>query len=315
MWIVWTAAALLLIWAAAGLVMYFKAFDNPPKKHRKAYDLHPDCKNPEKLRAMIDAVQQAAHEDAWITSFDGLRLHGRCFSVREGAPLIIMMHGYRSIGDIDASGAFPMLRALGCNMLIPDQRAHGTSEGRTIAFGIHERRDCAAWVRWAAERFGADTPMALYGVSMGAATVLMTSDDPAIKPQVCCVVADCGYTSPAEIVRKVCRQDMHLPDNLLFPPVRLFGRLLGHFDLSDGGAAVSVTRTDLPILFIHGDQDGFVPTEMSVRMHETAAMPDKQLWLCKGANHANSTVTDPAGYADVLSTFLKKHLPLGGLTE
>jgi len=147
--------------------------------------------------------------DVWTQSEDGLRLHGLWVEAEEAIGTAILVHGYHSTKLVDFGGSMAYLHRQGLNLLLVDQRAHGESGGHTIAFGVEERLDCLDWLKYAVGRFGCDTPMALYGVSMGAATVLMASGL-GLPENVKCIVADCPYSSPRAIISKVCR-DMRLP--------------------------------------------------------------------------------------------------------
>lgn len=141
------------------------------------------------------------------------------YAGRPGAPVQIMMHGYKSGAERDFCGGAQIAVQGGYHVLLVDQRAHGKSEGRCLTFGIQERYDCRAWVNYAVGRFGADTKILLYGVSMGAATVLMAGGLN-LPRNVVGIVADCGYSSPAAIIRKVIR-DQHLPIFPVYYLVRL----------------------------------------------------------------------------------------------
>ena len=131
----------------------------------------------EAMGANIDKVLEAPYERVTVRSHDGLKLAGKFYEGRPGAPLILFFHGYRSTAERDASGGFQLCREKGWHLLMVDQRAHGGSEGRTITFGVRERYDCRTWARYAAERLGPDTPIFLWGISMGAASVLMAAEN------------------------------------------------------------------------------------------------------------------------------------------
>ena len=163
------------------------------------------------------------------TSHDGLKLSARYYHNKDGAPVLLLFHGYRSMALRDCAGGFLLGKKAGFNVLVADQRAHGRSEGKVITFGIQERWDCLQWIRYIADRFGCDTPVLLSGLSMGAATVLMASGLP-LPENVAAILADCPYSSPAGIIRKVAR-DRKLPDGLAYPFIRLAARLFGHFNL------------------------------------------------------------------------------------
>ena len=209
------------------------------------------------MLSLICELDGIPFEPVTITAFDGVQLCGRYYHVRDGAPVQIELHGYRGNALRDFCGGNKLAREAGMNTLLVDERANGRSGGRTITFGVKERRDCLSWIECANSRFG-PVPIFLAGVSMGAATVLMAAGLP-LPANVAGIIADCPYSSPEAIIRKVCREDMHLPPALLMPFVRLAARLFGRFRL-DGASAVEAARdTGIPILLLHGEDDRFVP--------------------------------------------------------
>ena len=160
---------------------YRFAFYNPVSRREDPWA----CPAPEQFQA-VDAEVQALmrefdaipFEEVRIRSYDGLTLYGRYYEVKKGAPLQIQMHGYHGTALRDFCGGNKLAREAGLNTLVVDERAHGKSGGCTITFGVKERLDCLAWARYAADRFGPETPITLAGISMGAATVLMAADLP-----------------------------------------------------------------------------------------------------------------------------------------
>ena len=156
-----------------------------------------------RMLELVGAIDALPFEPVSIVSHDGLRLSGRYYHLRDGAPLQINFHGYRGSALQDFCGGMTIARAAGRNVLLIDERAQGESEGRVISFGVNERRDCLQWAEYAVSRFGAETKIILSGVSMGAATVLMASELP-LPANVKCIIADCPYSSPEAIIRTVC---------------------------------------------------------------------------------------------------------------
>lgn len=242
------------------------------------------------------------YEEVTITSQDGLRLYGRYYHVADGAPLEIGFHGYRSCSTMDFSGGTELSFRLGHNVLLVDQRAHGKSQGKTITFGILERLDCLSWVNYALKRFGPDVKILLYGISMGASTVLMASEL-ALPDNVKGIIADCPYGCPLKIIQKVCA-DMRIPGKLGTPFLILGARLFGRFDLLQTDAVRAVKHSRVPILILHGEADSFVPCEMSREIQ--LACPERiQRRTFPGAEHGISYLVDPKGYTQVLRTFIR----------
>lgn len=264
----------------------------------KAYAPHA-----EKILRGIDGVLEHKHEDIYITSRDGLRLHGKYYHQADGAPLTIFMHGYRSGALRDGNGAFHMSWRRGYNVLFVDQRAHGLSGGRVMTFGIKERYDCLDWIQYANERFGVDTPILLMGVSMGASTVMLAAGLD-LPPNVKCVLEDSGFSSPAAIIRSVIR-GMKLPVSLVYPVVRLSGRLFAGIDIGaeDASCIEAVRNSKIPIMFVHGEDDGFVPCPMGLQCYE-ACGAKKKLLTVPGANHGLSHCIDKDRYEAMVEEFL-----------
>ena len=256
----------------------------------------------EKMRGMIRDVDEAPYEQVYILSEDQLRLSARYYHISDGAPVMIQFHGYHGNGVREYCGGWRMANSTAFNSLVVDQRAHGKSGGHTITFGIKERYDCLRWVEYAAERFGADTPIILSGVSMGAATVLMASELP-LPGNVIAITADCPYSSPGAIIRKVCR-DVKIPGWLAYPFVALGGLIFGRFRLWESSAVGAVQNTNIPILLFHGDEDLFVPHEMSLQIKEACAS-HCELVIIPGAGHGLCYLINSGVYEETVSAFLR----------
>jgi len=254
---------------------------------------------------IIAEFLEVPYEEVSITSHDGLKLTGRYYHAADGAPLEIQCHGYKGNALRDFSGAWRIAKAAGRNVLLINQRCHGGSEGRTITFGILERKDVLGWVRYACDRFG-NIPILLSGVSMGAATVLMVSGMELPK-NVKGIIADCPYDAPSNIIKKVLGQDMGMPVKIVYPLIRLGGMLYGKFNLDADSPVEAVKKAQLPILLIHGNDDRFVPYLMSCTIH--AAAPEKvEFHTIPGAGHALNYVTDPEAYTKIVNDFTERCL-------
>ena len=300
---VWLLLVFCLIALAIAYGAYRFAYYSPHKGQNDPY-LSPEGKpySPgEPMYKLIREMEALPWEPVTILSRDGLKLHGRYCHVADGAPLQIQMHGYRGHGFRDFCGGNKLARELGLNTLVVDQRAHGESEGHVISFGIKERWDALAWAEYAAERWPG-VPITLAGISMGAATVLMASDLP-LPDAVKGILADCGYSSPRAIIKKVC-WDMPKYMRVLYPFTSLSAALFGRFDPDSGSALGAVSNTALPILLIHGEDDGFVPCDMSREIAAACASPVR-LETFPGAGHGASYLSDPARYGRIVREFLE----------
>ena len=256
----------------------------------------------EQMLTNIDYLLAQPYETVRVRSYDGLELAGKYYAGDSGAPLIIFFHGYRSTAERDGSGGFRLCREKGWHILLADQRAHGKSEGRTIAFGIRERYDCRTWAEAMAKRLGPETPIFLWGISMGAATVLMSADLPMPK-SVRGIVADYGYDSPGGILHANIRRH-RWPDFPLYSFAALGARLFGGFRLGECSALACVARARLPILLIHGEADRMVPCSMAYALRDACASPVTLLTV-PGADHGISWYVDMEGYQKALLGFME----------
>jgi len=171
-----------------------------------------------------------------------------------------------------------------------------------LTFGIKERFDCLSWVNYAVERFGSDVKIRICGVSMGAATVLMASGLDLPK-NVYCVVADCPYSSPEKIIRKVVK-DLKLPHKLIYPLINLSAKIYGKFSLSETTVLDEIKKSKIPTIIIHGDDDRFVPKSMSDEI--LAVRPDFDSKIFKGSGHGLSYMDYPDEYTETIIEFIKK---------
>ena len=305
-WVVFSVGLVILFVLGFSYYAYRQAFYSTKFKKNKGKTYMDEGAYQEiadKLKGWTEDLARVPFEEVYITAPDGKRLFGRYYHVADGAPLHIEFHGYKGSAFRDFSGGDPFARKQGCNTLLLDQRAHGNSEGRTITFGVKERLDCLAWVNYAVERFGKDTQIFLSGISMGAATVLMASDLP-LPENVVGIIADSPYSSPKEILKKVCG-DMKMPVDLVYPFLWLGALLFGHFRIR-GGAEESVKKTKVPLLIFHGEGDGFVPCEMSKRISEGAG--DATYVTFANVDHCLGYVVYPKEYEAALTAFYDKCL-------
>ena len=301
-------SVIIVILAAAAIIIariiYKMAFFAVPDPNDDVFTIPDNDQyrdNRDFMVSIIKELNDIPYESVTITSHDGLKLFGRYYHVTDGAPVFIEFHGYRSMGIRDFCGGDRIVRSLKHNTLIVDQRAHGRSEGNTITFGIKERRDCLSWIDYVLDRFGADTKIFLIGVSMGAATVLMASELD-LPENVVGVIADCPYSSPWAIIKKV-GNGMKIPTAPAYPLVKLSARIFGGFDLTESSPVEAVKHAKVPILLIHGEADRFVPCDMS-RTIAAACASEITFVTDPGAGHALSYIIDDKKYTDEAIKFI-----------
>ena len=236
-----------------------------------------------------------------IQSSDGLQLAGTWLAAENPRGTIILAHGYRSTKYVDFSLILEFYHNYGLNILLPDQRSHGRSEGKIITFGVKESDDIARWVEWHNTEQG-QIPVVLSGLSMGASTVLYLADAN-LPNNVKCIIADCGFTSPWEIISCVFRRVTHLPAAPSLWAAEGFARVFGGFSLRQKDTRKILAKSRLPVLMIHGTDDGFVPCEMTRRGY-AACTGEKQILLVEGADHGLSFVVDGERYRETVAAFL-----------
>ena len=291
MWILWTAISMVAFFAVVVLLTAFICFRMTfyaVRGNEKDAEEEPipddEIYEPfrEQILCWIRETRALPRRSVEITSHDGLHLMGYYYEYKKGAPIEILFHGYKGSAERDLSGGVTRCFSLGRSALIVDQRAAGRSEGKVISFGINESRDCVEWAKYVVENIDKDAKIIITGISMGAATVLMASAMELPK-NVVGVLADCGYTSAKEIIKKVMR-DMKLPANFFYPFVRLGAIMFGGFDPDSNSPVESMKNTRLPVIFFHGDTDAFVPHSMSVENFE-ACCSEKRMVTIEGAGH------------------------------
>lgn len=275
------------------------------KKPKKEFDLPPGDEYIPFYDTMINWMKEVrtfTYKDFYITSFDGLKLHARYYEFRAGAPIEIMFHGYRGNADRDLCGGVQRCFSIGRNVLLVDQRASSKSEGNVISFGINESKDCLKWIDKVTEVFGEDQKIILCGISMGASTVLMAAGNELPK-NVIGLLADCGFTSAEEIIKKVIKQ-LKLPLKISYFFVDMAAKIYGKFDLKDASAIKALENCKTPVIFMHGEKDGFVPFEMSIKNY-TACASVKRLVSFPDADHGTAFLVDPDKYLNEIVDFSK----------
>lgn len=244
-------------------------------------------------------------EDVYITSEDGLRLHGLWVGVDNARATVLLVHGYRSSMLVDFGLAFEFYHSMGFNLLIPDQRSHGKSQGWFITFGVKESRDMLGWLKFHNEHYGA-YPLLLSGLSMGASTVMYMADED-LPENTCAIIADCGFTSPQEILSSVYTRVTHLPARPSIYAAELFARLLAGFSLWEKDTRKTLTKNKLPILMVHGMADDFVPCKMTEEAFAVCA-GEKKLLLVDNAGHGVSFLVDRQSYGACVEEMIRHHV-------
>jgi fermentation-respiration switch protein FrsA (DUF1100 family) len=265
---------------------------------RSKHDEHREIS--ERMVSELDAIP---HTELSVKSYDGLTLRARYYPGFEGEPLEIQCHGYRSHPVRDFSGGAIESIKRGRHLLLIYQRAHGRSEGRTITFGQKECRDLLLWTEYMLNRIGRETDVIYTGISMGGATVLSASAL-ALPENVKVIIADCPCSDAKSIIKHVIK-GMKIPPSLAYPFVRLGAIIFGGFDPNGSDASHAVKSAKIPILLIHGEDDGFVPPEMSKKIYENIP-GKKRIELFPKARHGTSYLVDTERYMRTVDEFINE---------
>lgn len=239
------------------------------------------------------------------TSFDGLNLKAYLVKAPEATHRYgLFMHGYRDTPFKMADYALHFYDK-GWNVVLPGQRGHGWSDGNHIDMGVYARKDVHTWIGEIL-KMDPEAEIMLYGVSMGAATVMNSTGLP-LPGNVKCCVEDCGYSSVWGQFTYRLKEEFHLPP---FPVLNLASRLCKKnygFSFKDIAPEKEIHNCKIPVIFIHGDADDYVPFYMQDKVFN-AAICEKEKVVIPGAPHAKSIYTDPELYWSTVDRFVAKYI-------
>ena len=305
----WFVGALLVLFLGTCFCFFLlacKRVDSMSADLQKTLErpVYRDCK--EEILAGLAEMDRHPHETVTIRSYDGLKLVGEFYPNPEPRGTILMFHGWRGSPESDFGCAMTAYYKKGLNLLLVHQRTQGASEGKFITFGIRERRDVHSWVNWHGERFGKDAPILITGISMGATTVLMSAGTP-YSANVRGIIADCGFTSPKEIIASVVRS-RGVPAFPVVPVMGAFARIFGGFGFREYSTLTAVKDLELPVFFAHGQEDKFVPCYMTEQAYEACGSGDKLLLTVPKAGHGASYLVDRDNYEMKIADFVNRCL-------
>lgn len=296
--------------AAGAFILFSKAIPRPDGPDESMADEFAD---PVKMAEYMDRsepvkkwTEEIGKEDVWITARDGCRLHAFFIAAEaDSDKLAIIHHGYTSRAlALDTIYHAKYFHDKGFDVLVPDLRAHGQSDGDYAGFGVLDRFDTARWVQYARDRFGDNKKIVLHGTSMGAATVLMSLGEAIVQKNVSAVIADCGFTSPADIFTHVIKKNYHIP--VTAPIIKISGaycKKKAGYAFDEYSTVDALSYNKVPVLFIHGKEDKFVPTNMS-RENYKVCTSKKKLLVVESAGHASSVFENTALYEKTEGEFL-----------
>lgn len=246
--------------------------------------------------------------DTTINAEDGVSLYAvYAPSPDAGRPTAILVHGYTD-NHICMMHLARMYRdSLNFNVLIPDNRSHGKSGGQYIQMGWLDRLDIKLWMNVASDIFG-PTPIVAHGVSMGAAAVMMTSGEPDLPGNVAAFIEDCGYSSVWDQFAGELKNRYDLPSFPLLNVASAICKMRHGWSFKEASTVGPLSRCTLPMLFIHGDSDRFVPTQQVYVNYNAKTCGVKDMWLAPGVRHAKSYECHPAEYTAKVREFLNNNL-------
>lgn len=276
-----------------------------PKSMTKAKEQLMGAKENEELVTMLrttaDALEAKVTEEVEITSHDGIKLVGHWWPCDDPRRVVVAMHGWRSSWSQDFGIIADFWHDNGCSILFAEQRGQNRSGGDYMGFGLMERYDCRDWIEWVNDKTNEELPIYLGGVSMGATTVLMTAGLE-LPQNVVGIVADCAFTSPYAIWKHVVEDNLHLSYGIRSAAADDLCRKKIHMRAKEYSTTAALKDTEIPVLFIHGTDDHFVPIEMTYENYKACAS-EKRLLVVPGAEHAMSYIVDRKGYENAIMKF------------
>lgn len=247
--------------------------------------------------------EKSNYSDKYIESYDKLQLHSYVVS-QNSNKWAIVVHGYGGSGKL-MSDKSKYFYDMGYNVLIPDLRGHGKSEGDYIGMGWKDRLDIISWINFIIKE-NPNAEIVLHGTSMGAATVLMTSGEN-LPSNVKAIVADCAYTSAWDEFSYQLETYLKVPSSYILNVTNMVTKLKAGYSLKEASALESVKKATVPILFIHGDKDKFVPYSMMDKLYDATNSPKEKLTI-EGGEHANSDLVSPFLYWLTVEDFLNQYV-------
>lgn len=294
---------ILVVLIFVGLYWAFDTAFVRKKNRLFSVDSGPLAEYKDVLNEGLSYINALESERLYIKSFDGLKLAASYYDNHSNTT-ILLFHGYRSDGKFDFACAVKYYLEIGLNVLVVNQRANGESEGILTTFGIKERRDVVSWTRFINEKY-APQNIFLSGVSMGATTVMMAANLD-LPTNVRGIIADCGFTSAPDIIKKVAKQAFKINTTPIIPILNLMCKIFGNFSLYETTTVKALSESDIPVFFIHGRCDGFVPCEMSEISHR-AARAEKHICIVDNADHGLSFLVDSENIKKQISEFVRQH--------
>lgn len=307
------AVVLIIAAALVGSSLYFLDFalNNEDRNYSEKaaweqfYERHPDLKQwADSIRGIsTSGNNDAPLKKAWITNADGDSIRVYYLPARnQTMRTAVLAHGYTDCGISMMHIAYMYNHDLGYNVVTYDQYAHGESEGKMIQMGWKDRKNLIQCARLAYKMYG--DSIVMHGISMGGATVMMASGDETLPHYVRAVVDDCGYTSVWDEFSGELKNQFSLPAFPLLHVTSGMCKLLNGWSFGEASALDMVSEAKVPMLFIHGGNDDYVPTAMVHPLYEACPSKHKSLWIAPNSTHAQSYKDHPKEYTEKVREFL-----------
>ena len=245
------------------------------------------------------------HDRVQIKSHDGLTL---CASIYEPDSktknCMLLFHGWTSHPFLDFSCIVQKYCEMNMNVIVVEQRGHGESEGKYSTFGVKERHDVVSWAEYIISRYGDDCKIVLDGISMGASTVMMAAGLPSLPNNIVGIIADCGFTSAYDQFVYIMKLWYKMPPFPLLYSVNVISRIVAGFGFRDVSTIDELKKSELPILFLHGEADDFVPVKFSRQNYDASASERKKIITVPDAAHGMSYLQSEQTCNEELERFI-----------
>ena len=219
---------------------------------------------------------------------------------------VILVHGY--MADYKSMQTYAKaFQDFGFSFLCTENRAHGESEGKSAGMGWLDKNDLKKWIKYLIKTYGEDIEIVLFGVSMGGATVCMTSGLE-LPENVKCIISDCAYDNVLNQFEHVAKSYMKIPPKIALKILDSYAEIRAGYRLQDADAVKQVKKTKVPILFIHGTKDSFVPCYMVENLYNATPENLREKYIVEGAEHSECHAKDFDKYNKVVENFINKYL-------